>query len=201
MKSCLECRLPSVSSEDVPENMDSFPRRGQYSIDNTLRRGETMDLKRPFMVPRLNSDEYWKAYVSVPGGLFRSVTVQGTQSCDLYNAYMEEMTSRALLWSSILADFLLFMKWVISNDTKIHLLTIRILIYTFLSVIRHVWTIIMPFYGIFVTFQNLDFWALFWPYWKRDEPVIAFDDAKTSREILPKIHKVIRGCWCRITCP
>ena len=87
------------------------------------------------------------------------------------------------------------------NDTKIHLLTIGILIYTFLSVIRHVWTIIMHFYGIFVTFQNLDFWALFWPYWKRDEPNIAFDDAKTSREILPKIHKVIRGCWCRITCP
>ena len=87
------------------------------------------------------------------------------------------------------------------NDTKIHLLAIGILIYNFLSVIRHVLTIIMPFYGIFVTFQNLDFWALFWPYWKRDEPVIAFDDAKTSREILPKIHKVIRGCWCRITCP
>ena len=85
--------------------MDSFPRRGQYSIDNTLRRGETMDLKRPFMVPRLNSDEYRKAYVSFPDGLFRSVTVLGTQSCDLYYAYMAEMTSRALLWSSILGDF------------------------------------------------------------------------------------------------
>ena len=87
------------------------------------------------------------------------------------------------------------------NNTKIHLLTIGILIYTFLSLIRHVFIIIMPFYGIFVTFQNLDFWALFWPYWKRYEPNIAFDDAKRSREIFPKIHKVIRGCWCRITCP
>ena len=87
------------------------------------------------------------------------------------------------------------------NDTKIHLLTIEILNYTFLSVIRHVFTIIMSFYGFFVTFKKLDFWALFWPYWKRDESNIAFDGAKTSREILPNIHKVIWGCWCRITCP
>ena len=52
------------------------------------------------------------------------------------------------------------------NDTKIHLLTIEILNYTCLSVIRHVFTIIMSFYGFFVTFKKLDFWALFWSYWK-----------------------------------
>ena len=52
-------------------------------------------------------------------------------------------------------------------------MTIGILIYTFPSVIRHILTIIMPFYGIFVTFQNHDFWALFWPYWKRDGANIA----------------------------
>ena len=66
-------------------------------INHPLRIGETIELKGPFMVLRLNSDEYWKAHVSVPAGLFRSVTVLGSQSCDLYRAYMEEMTSRALL--------------------------------------------------------------------------------------------------------
>ena len=33
-------------------------------------------IEMPFMVPRLNSDEYWNAYMSVPGGLLLSRTVQ-----------------------------------------------------------------------------------------------------------------------------
>ena len=81
------------------------------------------------------------------------------------------------------------------NDTKIHLLTIGILIYIFLSVIRHVLTIIMPFYGFFVTFKNLDFWQLFWLYWKRDEPDITFIDAKWSSIMPTKIYEVIWRCW------
>ena len=49
----------------------------------------------------------------------------------------------------------------------------------------------MPCYEFFVKFQNLDLRGLFWPYWKRDEPDIAFDDAKTSKEMPPMIYKVI----------
>ena len=79
-------------------------------VSFVLKAGLTMDLRWPFMVLRLNSDENWKAYMTVSEGLFRSVTVQGTQSYDLYHFYMDEMTSRALLWSSILADFWVFIK-------------------------------------------------------------------------------------------
>ena len=58
----------------------------------------------------------------------------------------------------------------------------------------------MPFYGVFVTFENLDFRELFCPYWKSDEPNITFDDAKSPSVTPSKIHKVIWGyCYC-ITC-
>ena len=81
-----------------------------------LRIGETIELKCPFMVPRLNSDEYWNASMSVPGGLFLSGTVQVFQSCDLYHTGIEGMTSRALLWFSILTDFWLFSKWLLNSS-------------------------------------------------------------------------------------
>ena len=108
--------------------------RTEYSISNTvynwifnriksvdyrflcLRIGETIELKCPFMVPRLNSDEYWNASMSVPGGLFLSGTVQVFQSCDLYQTGIEGMTSRALLWFSILTDFWLFSKWLLNSS-------------------------------------------------------------------------------------
>ena len=79
----------------------------------------------------------------------------------------------------------------LKNGTKIHLLTIGLLIYIFLSVIRHVVTIIMSFYGVFVTFKNLDFGQFFWLYRKRDEPDITFVDAKWSSIMPTKIYKVI----------
>ena len=62
----------------------------------SLRIGETIELKCPFMVPRLNSDEYWNDYSSGPDGLFLSVTVQEKQLCDLYRPCMAQTTSRAL---------------------------------------------------------------------------------------------------------
>ena len=87
------------------------------------------------------------------------------------------------------------------NDSKIHPLTIRILLSSFLNVIRYVLIIIMPFYGVFVTFRNLDFRELFWLYWKRDEPHFTFDGAKSSSITPTKIYKVIWRSWYRTTCP
>ena len=73
-------------------------------------------------------------------------------------------------------------------------------IYAFLSLIRYLTAKIMSFHDFFVTFQNHDFWALFWPYWKRDEPDIVFGDAKTLSLMLSKNYKVNWGRWYRITC-
>ena len=91
------------------------------------------------------------AYVSASGGSFRSVTVQGSQSCNFYHAYMEEMTSKALLSSTILADFWLFIKWHLNSSPDYR--------NTYLYFSKRFWTcltIIMPFYGFSVKFQNLD---------------------------------------------
>ena len=52
----------------------------------------------------------------------------------------------------------------------------------------------MPFYGLFVTFQNFDFSELFCPYWKTDEPNFAFDGAKSSIVTPSMIYEVIWGC-------
>ena len=87
------------------------------------------------------------------------------------------------------------------NDSRIHPLTIKILFYTFLSIIRLDFIIILPFYGVFVTFQNFEFRELFRPYWKGDEPYFTFDDTKWSSMTPSKIYKVIWHCWCQNTCP
>ena len=42
------------------------------------------------------------------------------------------------------------------NGSRIHPFTNGKVIFTLLIVISYVFTIIMPFYGFFVTFQNLD---------------------------------------------
>ena len=96
----------SVVSEKNSENTWSSSR-----VDK-LRIGETIELKCPFMVPRLNLNEYWNDYLSGPDGSFLSVKVQETQACDLYHACMAQTTSRGLLWFSILVDFWLFSKWL-----------------------------------------------------------------------------------------
>ena len=49
----------------------------------------------------------------------------------------------------------------------------------------------MSFYGVFVTFENLDFRELSCPYCKRDEPNITFDDVKSSNVTLTSIYKAI----------
>ena len=91
-------------------------------------------------------------------------------------------------------------KWPL-NSSEYDPVTIWIFIYAFISLIRYRTAKIIPFYDFFVTFQNLDFWALFWPYWKRAEPDIVFDDAKTSSLMLSKKNKLILSCWYRATCP
>ena len=54
---------------------------------------------------------------------------------------VEGMTSRALLRFSILTVF-----WLLSIDSKlIHLMTIEMLIFTFISIIRYIITKMMPF--------------------------------------------------------
>ena len=47
----------------------------------------------------------------------------------------------------------------------------------------------MPIYDFFVILKNLDFRALFVPYWKRDELYIGFDSRKLSIYMPSNIKK------------
>ena len=59
----------------------------------------------------------------------------------------------------------------------------------------------MPFYGVFVTFQCLDFLNLFRQYWKKDEPNIGPDCAQVSSVTSPEISEPIWGRWYGTTLP
>ena len=112
----------------------------------------------------------------------------------------------ASVWKGwLLEHFYGFWFWPIfditRNDSRIHPLTIKRLFYSFISIIRYEFTIILPFYGFFVTFQNLKCRELFRPYWKRDEPDFTFDGAKWSSITPSKFYKVIGRCWYQTTCP
>ena len=86
------------------------------------------------------------------------------------------------------------------NVSRIHPSAIGILSFRLISTLKYIFTKIMSFYGVFVTFENLDFREMFCPYWKSDEPNITFDDAKLPSVTPSKIHKVIWGCCYCITC-
>ena len=101
------------------------------------------------------------------------------------------------IWKGwLLEHFYGFRFWTIFDfsriDSRIHPLAIGILTYTPTSIIRCEFTIIIPFYGIFVTFQNFDFRELFWPYWKRDEPDLAFGVAKWSL-VMPSVSGLLQN--------
>ena len=69
----MEMQYKSISFQiDMQEGKMVPPEK----IKETLRIGETIELKCPFMVPRLNLNEYWNDYLSGPDGSFLSVKVQ-----------------------------------------------------------------------------------------------------------------------------
>ena len=112
----------------------------------------------------------------------------------------------ASVWKGwLLEHFYGFWFWPIfdisRNDSRIHPLTIKRLFYSFPSSIRYEFTIILPFYGFFVTFQNFELRDFFRPYWKRDEPDFTFEDSQWSSLTPSTFYKVIGRCWYQTTSP